>query len=56
VVFVGAKIFVADLVLGGARFPPAISLGVTVAPVASGILFALWKTGSQARKRSAVSP
>ncbi len=43
-VFIGAKIFVADFVLGGDKFPPLLSLGVTAALIASGIVYSLWKT------------
>lgn len=43
-VFIGAKIFVADFVLGGDKFPPALSLGVTAALIAAGIGYSLWKT------------
>jgi tellurite resistance protein TerC len=43
-VFIGAKIFVADFALGGAKFPPVISLGVTLALIAGGVLWSLWKT------------
>lgn len=43
-VFIGSKIFVADFWLGGDKFPPALSLGVTVALIAAGILYSLWKT------------
>ena len=43
-VFIGAKIFVADFVLGGDKFPPLVSLGVTVALIAAGIGYSLWKT------------
>jgi tellurite resistance protein TerC len=42
-VFVGSKIFVADM-LGIAKIPPALSLGVTIAILASGILGSLWAT------------
>lgn len=51
-VFIGSKIFVADM-LGLAKIPPTISLGVTVAILASGILGSLWATRrleSQSRK------
>ena len=44
-VFIGAKIFVSDFVLDGDKFPPWISLGVTIALIASGVLYSLWKTG-----------
>jgi tellurite resistance protein TerC len=43
-VFIGAKIFVADFLLGGAKFPPLVSLGVTFALIGSGIGYSLWKT------------
>lgn len=43
-VFIGSKIFVSDFLLGGGKFPPAVSLGVTAALIAGGVLFSLWKT------------
>ena len=43
-VFIGAKIFVADFLLGGDKFPPVLSLGVTFALIAAGIFYSLWKT------------
>ena len=43
-VFIGTKIFIADFVLGGDKFPPALSLGVTFGLIAAGILYSLWKT------------
>ena len=46
-VFIGSKIFVADFVLGGDKFPPVLSLGVTFALIIGGILFSLWKTRGQ---------
>ena len=42
-VFVGSKIFVADM-LGIAKIPPAVSLGVTVAILATGIIGSLIAT------------
>ncbi|MEP9386138.1 TerC family protein [Mesorhizobium sp. KR9-304] len=42
-IFIGAKIFVADL-LGLEKFPASISLGVTLAIIAAGILYSLWRT------------
>jgi len=42
-VFVGAKVFAADLV-GIDKLPPALSLTVTVLLLATGIGASLWKT------------
>ncbi|OYW46324.1 MAG: hypothetical protein B7Z33_02715 [Sphingomonadales bacterium 12-68-11] len=50
-VFIGSKIFVSDFVLGGDKFPPVASLGVTAALIAGGIVYSLWKT----RREGAVS-
>ena len=43
-VFIGAKIFVADFLLDGEKFPPLISLGVTIGLIMAGIVYSLWKT------------
>ena len=43
-VFIGLKIFVADFLLGGDKFPPVLSLGVTFGLIAAGVLYSLWKT------------
>lgn len=43
-VFIGAKIFVADFLLEGGKFPPWVSLGVTLALIAVGVGYSLWKT------------
>ena len=43
-VFIGSKIFVADFILGGEKFPPVLSLGVTFALIAGGIIWSLVKT------------
>jgi tellurite resistance protein TerC len=43
-VFIGSKIFVSDFLLGGDKFPPVLSLLVTVGMIAAGILYSLWKT------------
>lgn len=40
-VFIGSKIFVADFLLGSAKFPPLASLGVTVALIAGGVVWSL---------------
>jgi len=42
-VFIGSKIFIADA-LGLAKIPPAASLTITFAILASGIAWSLWKT------------
>ena len=43
-VFIGSKIFVSDFLLGGDKFPPALSLAVTFALIGAGIGWSLWKT------------
>ena len=43
-VFIGSKIFVSDFLLGGDKFPPVLSLGVTFALIAGGVAYSLWKT------------
>ena len=43
-VFIGGKILIADFVLGGAKFPPLLSLAVTLALIAGGVVWSLWKT------------
>lgn len=43
-VFIGGKILIADFALGGAKFPPLISLGVTLGLIAGGVGWSLWKT------------
>jgi tellurite resistance protein TerC len=43
-VFIGSKIFVADFLLGGTKFPPVLSLAVTFALILGGIGWSLWKT------------
>ena len=48
-VFIGSKVFLADL-MGLEKFPPAWSLGVTFAILASGVAVSLWKT------RTALAP
>ena len=48
-VYIGAKIFVADFLLGGDKFPPVLSLGVTFALLAAGVGWSLWKTRQEQR-------
>jgi tellurite resistance protein TerC len=45
-VFIGSKIFIADL-LGLTKFPPSASLGITFAILAAGVGLSLWKTRGQ---------
>ncbi|WP_394658110.1 TerC family protein [uncultured Novosphingobium sp.] len=52
-VFIGAKILIADFVLGGAKFPPLLSLAVTVALIAGGVVWSLWKTRGEDLKQVA---
>lgn len=42
-VFIGSKIFIVEM-LGLEKFPPALSLGIVVLILASGILYSLYKT------------
>jgi tellurite resistance protein TerC len=46
-VFIGGKVLVADL-LGWEKVPAAWSLGITVAILAAGVLWSLWRTGTHA--------
>jgi len=48
-IFIGTKIFVADFVLDGDKFPPTLSLGVTLGLIATGIVYSLLKTGAADR-------
>jgi tellurite resistance protein TerC len=43
-VFIGSKIFVADFLLGGDKFPPVLSLAVTAGLIAGGVIYSLYKT------------
>jgi tellurite resistance protein TerC len=44
-VFIGAKIFLVGIV---GKIPPGVSLSVTVALIAGGVVASLWKTRSEA--------
>ena len=46
-VFIGSKIFIADFILGGDKFPPVLSLAVTMGLIAGGIIWSLVKTRGQ---------
>jgi tellurite resistance protein TerC len=48
-IFIGSKIFVADL-LGLEKFPAALSLGITFAIIAAGVVWSLMKTRDQQRQ------
>lgn len=52
-VFIGSKIFVADFLLGGVKFPPALSLVITAALISGGIFYSLWKTRAIEKRDSA---
>lgn len=54
-VFIGSKIFVADL-LGIGKIPPPVSLGITFAILAAGVGWSLWKTRNDARVENDPSP
>ena len=43
-VFIGSKIFVSDFLMGGDKFPPVVSLIVTAALIAGGVIYSLYKT------------
>ncbi len=43
-IFIGSKIFVADFLLDGEKFPALISLGVTFGLIGAGVGYSLWKT------------
>ena len=45
-IFIGSKIFLADM-LGIAKIPPLLSLGITIAILAAGIIGSLWATRGQ---------
>ena len=51
-IFIGSKIFIADFLMGGAKFPPLLSLGITFVILAIGMFYSLWKTrdGMEAEK------
>lgn len=44
-IFIGSKIFITDM-LGIMKFPPLLSLAVTITILAGGIVLSLWKTRS----------
>lgn len=46
-VFIGSKVFVADL-LGLAKFPPGWSLGITFVILAAGVVYSLWRSKGDA--------
>ncbi|MEY3552265.1 MAG: hypothetical protein RL735_613 [Pseudomonadota bacterium] len=48
-IFIGGKIFVADM-LGLAKIPPSVSLSVTFAILAAGVVWSLWKTSGAQNK------
>lgn len=54
-VFIGAKIFATDM-LEITKVPPAVSLSVTLALLAAGVVVSLWKTADQARRSARLVP
>ena len=48
-IFIGSKIFVADM-LGLAKIPPMLSLSITIAILAAGVLGSLWATRNDGTK------
>jgi tellurite resistance protein TerC len=56
-VFIGSKIFVADLLFPAtSKFPPEYSLGITLAILATGIGYSLWRTRRPAGPAPAPAP
>lgn len=51
-IFIGSKIFISDFLMGGAKFPPVLSLAVTFGLILGGILFSLWKTKGEGQAGS----
>src|SRR5690606_26985846 len=43
-VFIGSKILISDFLMGGAKFPPVLSLLITIGIIAAGVFYSLWKT------------
>lgn len=54
-IFIGSKIFLADM-LGLAKIPPAVSLGVTLGILGAGILGSLWATRGEEKAPSKPLP
>ena len=49
-VFIGSKIFLVNFI---GKFPPALSLSITLGLIAGGVVFSLWKTrGETAEHKS----
>lgn len=55
-VFIGSKILIADFVLGGMKFPPVLSLAITVGLIGAGVGWSLWKTCGEAADTNALPP
>ena len=51
-IFIGGKVFVADM-LGLAKVPPSLSLGITFVILAAGVLWSLWKTRGEVEANKA---
>jgi tellurite resistance protein TerC len=55
-VFIGSKIFVTDFLMGGGKFPPAISLGVTFGLIVGGVIWSLIKTRGEEAEHGPTNP
>jgi tellurite resistance protein TerC len=49
--FIGSKIFIGDLFFASGKFPAAWSLAITLGLIASGILYSIWRTRTNAACR-----
>lgn len=49
-IFIGSKIFISDFLMGGTKFPPLLSLGVTLSLIGGGVVYSLVKTGDESSK------
>lgn len=47
-IFIGSKVFIVDF-LDMEKFPPSVSLGITLGILGSGVIFSLWKTKPESK-------
>jgi tellurite resistance protein TerC len=50
-IFIGGKVFAADL-LGLEKIPPAVSLGVTLGILATGVIYSLWRSAGSPERQT----